>query len=128
MISRRAYETTASVTLENFASLLLTISFGFAMINYYATPIPGIGTDFHHLITDQAQSLSTTLSQNMIDTIVKTAMLDQTLFEGLVQAYRTHDTGKPAITDALGTEQITMPATANTVWQVMQRTTPPKAA
>src|ERR1041385_8672139 len=26
---------------DNFASLLLTISFGFAMVNYYSTPIPG---------------------------------------------------------------------------------------
>ena len=48
------------IHFSQFASLVLTISFGFAMINYYATPIPGIGTDFHHLITDQAQSLSTT--------------------------------------------------------------------
>ena len=39
----------------------------------------------------------------MIDTIVKTAMLDHTLFEGLAHAWRTHDTGKPIITDALGT-------------------------
>ncbi len=43
------------------------------------------------------------LQDVMIDTIVKTAMLDQTLFEGLAHAYRTHDTGKPIITDALGT-------------------------
>ena len=43
------------------------------------------------------------LQDVMIDAIVKTAMLDQTLFEGLVHAYRTHDTGKPIITDALGT-------------------------
>ena len=28
---------------EHLASLLLTISFGFAMVNYYSTPIPGIG-------------------------------------------------------------------------------------
>ena len=45
------------IHMSQFASLVLSISFGFAMINYYATPIPGIGTDFHHLITDQAQSL-----------------------------------------------------------------------
>ena len=42
------------IHMSQFASLVLSISFGFAMINYYATPIPGIGTDFHHLITDQA--------------------------------------------------------------------------
>ena len=38
---------------ENFASLLLTISFGFAMVNYYSNPIPGMGTSFHNLITDE---------------------------------------------------------------------------
>src|SRR2546430_6725296 len=26
---------------DNFASLLLTVSFGFAMVNYYSAPIPG---------------------------------------------------------------------------------------
>lgn len=43
------------------------------------------------------------LQDVMIDTIVKTAMLDHTLFEGLAHAWRTHDTGKPIITDPLGT-------------------------
>src|SRR5260221_5163940 len=43
---------------DNFASLLLTLSFGFAMVNYYSTPIPGIGTSLHHLVTDEAQFLA----------------------------------------------------------------------
>src|SRR5258707_14031476 len=42
---------------DNFASLLLTISFCFALVNYYSTPIPGIGTSFHNLIIDEAQVL-----------------------------------------------------------------------
>ena len=37
---------------DNFASLLLTISFGFAMVNYYSTPIPGVGSSFHNLVTE----------------------------------------------------------------------------
>ena len=41
-----------------FASLLMTIAFGYAMITYYATPIPGIGVSFSHLITDQAHVLA----------------------------------------------------------------------
>ena len=69
------------IHMSQFASLVLSISFGFAMINYYATPIPGIGTDFHHLITDQAQSLSNTLSQNMLDTVVNRI----SAFEGTVE-------------------------------------------
>ena len=37
-----------------FASLLLTIAFGFTMMTFYDRPIPGIGRSFTHLITDQA--------------------------------------------------------------------------
>ena len=44
------------------------------------------------------------LQDVMIDAMVKNAMLDQTLFEGLAHAYRDRDTGKPIIEDALGTK------------------------
>jgi hypothetical protein len=55
---------------DHFASLLLTISFGFAMINYYSAPIPGIGTSFHNLITDEAQFLANRINQAELETIV----------------------------------------------------------
>jgi hypothetical protein len=55
---------------DNFASLLLTISFGFAMVNYYSTPIPGIGSSFHNLITDEAQFLSGQINQAQLQTVV----------------------------------------------------------
>src|SRR5260370_18828142 len=42
----------------NFVTLILMISFGFAMVNYYDAPIPGFGRDFHHLITYEAANLS----------------------------------------------------------------------
>lgn len=45
-----------------FAKLLLTISFGYAMIAYYETPLPGIGVSFSNLITDQAAYLANILS------------------------------------------------------------------
>ena len=48
---------------DHFASLLLTISFGFAMVNYYNTPIPGIGSSFHNLVTNEAQFLSSRIDQ-----------------------------------------------------------------
>src|SRR6202158_3819030 len=48
---------------DNFAALLLTISFGFAMVNYYSTPVPGIGTSFHNLVTDEAQFLASRIDQ-----------------------------------------------------------------
>ncbi len=44
------------------------------------------------------------LQDVMIDAMVKNAMLDQTLFEGLGHSYRDRDTGKPIIEDALGTK------------------------
>lgn len=71
----------AGMHFSKFASLVLMISFGFGMINYYNSPIPGIGTDFHHLITDEAQSLSTTISNNMLDTITTKI----SAFEGTVE-------------------------------------------
>jgi hypothetical protein len=55
---------------DNFASLLLTISFGFAMVNYYSNPIPGMGTSFHGLITDEAQFLSGQIDQAQLQTLV----------------------------------------------------------
>ena len=39
--------------LGQFASLLITIGFGFTMITYYRAPIPGIGVSFTQLLTDQ---------------------------------------------------------------------------
>jgi acyl-[acyl-carrier-protein]-phospholipid O-acyltransferase / long-chain-fatty-acid--[acyl-carrier-protein] ligase len=44
------------------------------------------------------------LQDVMIDAMVQNAMLDQTLFEGLAQAYRDRDTGKVIIEDPLGTK------------------------
>src|SRR5258705_8016394 len=55
---------------DNFASLLLTISFGFAMVNYYSAPIPGVGTSFHNLITDEAQFLSSRIDQAQLQNVV----------------------------------------------------------
>jgi hypothetical protein len=44
--------------LDRFASLVLTIAFGYAMITYYANPIPVIGISFYRLITDQGANLA----------------------------------------------------------------------
>jgi hypothetical protein len=44
--------------LDRFASLVLTIAFGYAMITYYANPIPGIGVSFYRLITDEGANLA----------------------------------------------------------------------
>jgi hypothetical protein len=56
---------------DNFASLLLTISFGFAMVNYYNAPIPGVGVSFHNLVTNEAQYLSSQIDQAQLQTIIQ---------------------------------------------------------
>jgi len=55
---------------ENFAALILTISFGFGMVNYYSNPIPGIGTSFHNLITDESQFLANRITQQQLQAVV----------------------------------------------------------
>jgi type IV secretory pathway VirB6-like protein len=60
---------------DHFASLLLTISFGFAMVNYYSTPIPGMGTSFHNLVTDESEFLANRINRAELQTVV-TAVAD----------------------------------------------------
>ena len=54
---------------DGFAALLLTISFGFGMANYYSNPIPGIGSSFHNLVTDEAQFLANKINQTELQTV-----------------------------------------------------------
>lgn len=58
-----AGENRSSFHFANFITLILMISFGFGMVNYYDAPIPGFGRDFHHLITDEAATLSNQIGQ-----------------------------------------------------------------
>lgn len=56
-----------------FADLILLISFGFGMLTYYSTPIPGIGYSFCDLITKEAISISAQIqsdnAQQIVDSI-----------------------------------------------------------
>jgi hypothetical protein len=54
---------------DNFAALLLTISFGFGMVNYYSIPLPGIGVSFHSLITNESQFLANKINQTELQTV-----------------------------------------------------------
>jgi len=76
---------------DNFASLLLTISFGFAMVNYYSNPIPGIGTSFHNLITDESQFLANKINQAELQTVTERVADFETRMDS------------PGIADILGT-------------------------
>ena len=50
-----------------FVRLLLTISFGYAFIAFYESPLPGIGVSFSNLITDQAQLLANILDARSLE-------------------------------------------------------------
>src|SRR5215469_16143595 len=80
-----------ALQFDSFASLLLTIAFGFAMVNYYSTPIPGIGVSFHNLVTDEAQFLANKINQTELQT-VEERIAD---FEVRMDS--------PGVTDILGT-------------------------
>ena len=54
---------------DQFASLLLTIAFGFGMITYYSHPIPGFGVSFYHLIIDQGLDLANQLNHSLFQEV-----------------------------------------------------------
>jgi hypothetical protein len=60
----------SALHFEKLASLILTISFGFGMVNYYNQPIPGVGSSFHSLITNESQFLSSKIDQNQLQTVI----------------------------------------------------------
>ena len=53
----------------HFAKLLLVISFGYALIAFYESPIPGIGVSFSNLITDQAHVFANILDARSLELI-----------------------------------------------------------
>ncbi len=55
----------------DFAKLLLFVSFGYALIAFYETPLPGIGVSFSNLITDQAHYFTSVLEARAFDNIYR---------------------------------------------------------
>jgi len=53
----------------HFAKLLLFISFGYALIVFYESPLPGIGVSFSNLITDQAHLLANILEARSLELV-----------------------------------------------------------
>jgi hypothetical protein len=76
---------------DHFASLLLTISFGFGMVNYYSNPIPGVGTSFHNLVTDESEFLANKINQTELQTV------EERIADFEIRM------GAPGVTDLLGT-------------------------
>jgi hypothetical protein len=89
----------------NFASLVMMIAFGYAMTQYYDTPIPGIGRSFYHVITDQTSYLSALIAgtqlQNASDAIGK--------YEGKIQS--------PGLTDFSGSLAYIVDLVILALWQ-----------
>ena len=53
----------------DFAKLLLFISFGYALIAFYESPLPGIGVSFSNLITDQTFYFQSVLEARAFDNL-----------------------------------------------------------
>ena len=79
---------------HHFASLLLTIAFGFAMVTYYDTPIPGFGRSFKAIVLDQGLFLSARLeagtNQELQEWLFQSLIRLEapTLFAGPLQYFR----------------------------------------
>src|SRR5438445_3458495 len=59
------------VHFDRFASLLITIAFGFGMITYYSRPLPGFGVSFYHLIVDQGLYLANQLDYSITSEVLQ---------------------------------------------------------
>ena len=53
----------------DFAKTLLFVSFGYTLITFYESPLPGIGVSFSNLITDQAFYFQSVLEARAFDNI-----------------------------------------------------------
>jgi hypothetical protein len=59
----------AGIPFDHFASLLMTIAFGFGMLTYYSTPLPGTSTSFYHLFIDEGLTLSNQLNHSIVQEV-----------------------------------------------------------
>jgi hypothetical protein len=55
--------------LFEFAKLLMFISFGYALVAFYESPIPGIGISFSNLITDQTHTFVNILDARSLELV-----------------------------------------------------------
>ena len=60
-----------SEQMFEFAKLLLFVSFGYAFIAFYESPLPGIGFSFSNLITDQAGYFQSVLQARAFDNVYR---------------------------------------------------------
>src|SRR6476619_1098559 len=58
------------MAMEKFANMIMTISLGFAMMQFYSRPIPGLGYSFYHVIIDQGAVMANQLSKAMVTKVL----------------------------------------------------------
>ena len=82
----------------DFAKLLLFISFGYALIAFYESPLPGIGVSFSNLITDQTGYFQTILeaARSTTSTGTSTSCRSTSCSRTRGRSWRTCSTGCPA--------------------------------
>ena len=51
--------------MDKFVSMVMMLTFGFAMSRYYSAPIPGIGISLYHIIVDEGTVLANQLNASM---------------------------------------------------------------
>src|SRR5919107_726045 len=56
-------------SMFEFAKLLLVVSFGYSLIAFYESPLPGIGVSFSNLITDQAHVFANILDARSLELV-----------------------------------------------------------
>lgn len=64
-------------SFAKFADLLLLISFGLGMLNYYSQPLPGVGYSFSDLITQEALQLSGQIESNQTQQIADAVVAEE---------------------------------------------------
>jgi TrbL/VirB6 plasmid conjugal transfer protein len=97
----------AGFQFGNFAGLVMMIAFGFAMTQYYATPIPGLGRSFYHLITDQTAYLSSLIAGTQLQNA--TNAISQ--YEGQIQS--------PGLTDFSGSIAYILDLAILALWEAV---------
>ncbi|MGH9451057.1 MAG: type IV secretion system protein [Terriglobia bacterium] len=100
-----ASEVVGGFHFGRFAELLLMIAFGYAMVNYYTSPIPGFGMSFPQLVTNESQYLTSLIGTTALQTAQHT-----------LNTYRG-DIPHPGITDITGSIEYIIIVGIMAVWK-----------
>jgi TrbL/VirB6 plasmid conjugal transfer protein len=56
--------------LQPFEDLMIPILFGYIMLNYWSTPIPGVGYTFPHLVTGSTDAIANQINQATVADVI----------------------------------------------------------